>query len=69
MDQALENWDSIRKLGVRSASHEASLMSQGAGGCSYTMNAVKSGRRAYATSPAGNTKLVVLISDGITTDW
>jgi hypothetical protein len=53
MKTALDQWDSIHKLG----------------GTTSTIHAVESAQAAYDAVPAANSKLVVLISDGVTEDW
>jgi hypothetical protein len=53
MRTALENWDGIHKLG----------------GTTSTIHAVDSARTAYDAAPVENSKLIVLVSDGVTEDW
>eukprot|EP00657_Telonema_sp_P-1_P006914 TRINITY_DN26416_c0_g1_i1.p1 TRINITY_DN26416_c0_g1~~TRINITY_DN26416_c0_g1_i1.p1 ORF type:complete len:176 (+),score=60.72 TRINITY_DN26416_c0_g1_i1:163-690(+) len=53
MQQALDGWDSIQKLG----------------GTTRTIHAVESAQRAFIAAPKDNNKLIVLISDGVTDDW
>lgn len=53
LSSALENWDAIRKLG----------------GTTSTIHAVQSAKEAFEAAPRGNTKLMLLISDGVTDDW
>eukprot|EP00656_Telonema_subtile_P004477 TRINITY_DN1203_c0_g1_i1.p4 TRINITY_DN1203_c0_g1~~TRINITY_DN1203_c0_g1_i1.p4 ORF type:complete len:113 (-),score=30.02 TRINITY_DN1203_c0_g1_i1:249-587(-) len=39
------------------------------GGTTRTIHAVEAAQRAFEAAPAGNRKLIVLISDGVTDDW
>ena len=39
------------------------------GGTTSTIHAVDSARTAYDAAPAENSKLIVLVSDGVTEDW
>jgi len=53
MDNILENWDDIRKLG----------------GTTRFLHAVEAGKEAIDNAPSCNRKLLILLTDGVADDW